>query len=284
MARSAALRFVDETSESVGGGFVIMRLQNKVAIITGASQGIGRAYALRFAREGARIVVADIRADGAQAVVDEIKKLGGEALAIRTDVSKEADTKAMAAKTAERFGRIDILINNAAIFYDLARDDHSLEYFNKILSVNLTGVWLCSRAVESYMKRQKKGKIIHQSSTAAYMGNTGLVDTTDPDHPMPPFHYSVAKIGVSGLTKYMAGALGPWGINVNAICPGLTLTEAAKKVVPEEMLQMLPLYTALKRALAPEDLTGTAVFLASEDSDLMTGQVLVVDGGMIMLG
>jgi 3-oxoacyl-[acyl-carrier protein] reductase len=261
-----------------------MRLKDKVAIITGASQGIGRAYALRFAREGARVVIADIRGDGARAVADEIEQGGGEALALRTDVSEEADTKTMAARTAERFGRIDILVNNAAIFYDLARDDHSLEYFNRVLSVNLTGAWLSTRAVEPFMKRQRRGKIIHQSSTAAYMGNTGAVDTTDPDKPMPPFHYSVAKIGISGLTKYMAGALGPWGINVNAIAPGLTLTEAAKKVVPEDMLQMLPMFTALKRALAPEDLTGTAVFLASEDSDLMTGQVLVVDGGMIMLG
>ena len=116
------------------------------------------------------------------------------------------------------------------------------------------------------------------------MGNAGVVDTSDPDLPSPSPHYSVAKIGVSGLTKYMAGLLGPWGINVNAICPGLTLTEAAKRIVPEDMMAMLPMYTALKRALQPQDLTGTAVFLASEDSDMMTGQVLVVDGGMIMLG
>jgi 3-oxoacyl-[acyl-carrier protein] reductase len=162
--------------------------------------------------------------------------------------------------------------------------DRSLAYFNKVLSVNLTGVWLCTRAVEPYMKRQRKGKIIHQSSTAAYIGNAGVVDTSDPDLPSPAPHYSVAKIGVSGLTKYMAGYLGPWGINVNAICPGLTLTEAAKRIVPEEMMTMLPMFNALKRALQPQDLTGTAVFLASEDSDLMTGQVLVVDGGMIMLG
>ena len=261
-----------------------MRLKDKVAIVTGGSQGIGRAYALRFAREGAAVAVADIREEQARGVVEEIRKLGGRGLAVRTDVSKEEDTKRMAAEVAEHFGRVDILVNNAAIFYDLAREDHSLAYFNKIMSVNLTGVWLCSRAVEPYMKRQRKGKIIHQASTAAYMGNVGAVDTSNPDNPMPPFHYSVAKIGVVGLTKYMAGALGPWGINVNAICPGLTLTEAAKKVVPEDMLQMLPMFTALKRALAPEDLTGTAVFLASEDSDLMTGQVLVVDGGMIMLG
>jgi NAD(P)-dependent dehydrogenase (short-subunit alcohol dehydrogenase family) len=245
-----------------------MRLQDKVAIITGAGQGIGRAYANRFAREGATIVVAEIN----------------EEIGRRTDVSNEESTKAMAAKAHERFGHIDILMNNAAIFYGLDREDSSLAYFNKILSVNLTGVWLCLRAVEPYMKRQHKGKIINQSSTAAYMGNVGMVDTSDPEKPSPPFHYSVAKMGVNGLTKYYAGALGPWGINVNAICPGVTMTEATKSVVPAEMIDMLVMFTALRKPLQPEDLTGTALFLASEDSDMMTGQVLVVDAGMIMLG
>jgi len=261
-----------------------MRLKDKVAIITGASQGIGREYALRFAREGAKIAIGDIREAQAQEVVQEIKALGGDALALKTDVSKEEDTKRLAAATHEKFGSIDILLNNAAIFYDMEKEDYSLEYFNKVLSVNLTGVWLSTRAVEPYMKRRRKGKVIHQSSTAAYIGNGPPVDTSDPDKPSPSPHYSVAKIGVSGLTKYMAGYLGPWGINVNAICPGLTMTEAAKRIVPEEMMTMLPMFNALKCALQPEDLTGTAVFLASEDSNLMTGQVLVVDGGMVMLG
>jgi 3-oxoacyl-[acyl-carrier protein] reductase len=261
-----------------------MRLKDKVAIITGASQGIGREYALRFAREGAKVVIGDIRESQAQEVVDEISKLGGEAVALKTDVSDEKDAKRLAATTHEKFGRIDILLNNAAIFYDMSLEDRSVEYFNKILSVNLTGAWLCTRAVESYMKHQRKGKILYQSSTAAYMGNAGVVDTSDPDAPSPSPHYSVSKIGVSGLTKYMAGLLGPWGINVNAICPGLTMTEAAKRIVPEDMMAMLPMFNSLKRALQPQDLTGTAVFLASEDSDMMTGQVLVVDGGMIMLG
>jgi len=261
-----------------------MRLKDKVAIITGGSQGIGREYALRFAREGAKIVIGDVRETEAQELVKEIGDIGSKGLAIRTDVSKEEDTKRLAAATHEHFGRIDILLNNAAIFGDMELADKSVEYFNKILSVNLTGVWLCTRAVESYMKRQGRGKIINQSSTAAYMGNAGVVDTSDPDLPSPSPHYSVAKIGVSGLTKYMAGLLGPWGINVNAICPGLTLTEAAKRIVPEDMMSMLPMFNSLKRALQPKDLTGTAVFLASEDSDMMTGQVLVVDGGMIMLG
>ena len=110
------------------------------------------------------------------------------------------------------------------------------------------------------------------------------MNTDDPDAPMPPFHYSVAKIGIVGLTKYMAGALGPWGINVNAIAPGVTLTEATKKVVPEGILSSLVMFSALRKPLAPEDLTGTAVFLASDDSAMMTGQTLVVDGGMVMLG
>ncbi len=261
-----------------------MRLQDKVAIITGAGQGIGRAYANRFAREGAKVVIAEINEEIGRRTEEEVNKAGSQALYVKTDVSREESCREMAAKVAERFGRIDILMNNAAIFHGLNTQDSSLAYFNKILSVNLTGVWLCTRAVEPYMKRQQKGKIINQSSTAAFMGNVGAVDTSDPDKPSPPFHYSVAKMGVNGLTKYFAGALGPWGINVNAIAPGLTMTEATKSVVPEDMLSMLIMFTALKKALQPEDLTGTAVFLASEDSDMMTGQVLVVDAGMIMLG
>ncbi len=261
-----------------------MRLQDKVAIITGAGQGIGRAYALRFAKEGAPVVVAEINEEIGRRTAADIQQRGGSALYVRTDVANEESCKEMAAKTVERFGRIDILINNAAIFYNLDVTDHTLAYFNKVLSVNLVGAWIATRAVEPYMKRQHRGKIIHQSSTAAYMGNVGAVDTSDPEVPMPPFHYSVAKMGINGLTKYMAGALGPWGINVNAICPGVTMSEATKKIVPEDMLSMLVMFTALKKPLQPDDLTGTAVFLASEDSDMMTGQVLVVDAGMIMLG
>jgi 3-oxoacyl-[acyl-carrier protein] reductase len=258
-----------------------MRLKDQVAIITGGGQGIGQAYAERFAREGARVVVADVNEANAQSVA---KALGGDAVGMAVDVSDEASCATLAQAVADRFGRIDVLVNNAAIFHGLDRRDQSLEYFNKILSVNMTGVWLMTRAVERTMKHQRRGKIINQSSTAAYMSNTGFVDTSSPDIPSPPFHYSLAKLGVSGLTKYFAGALGPFGINVNAICPGVTMTEATKTVVPEQIMQAIVGNTALRRALQPEDLTGTAVYLASTDSDLMTGQVLVVDGGMIMLG
>src|SRR5262249_6754568 len=252
-----------------------MRLRDRVAIITGAAQGIGRSYALRFAREGARVVVADLRDEQAEMVAAECRALGPEAIAAHVDVSDEASTHALAARAAERFGQIDILINNAAIYFDLETGVNTLAYFNKVLSVNLTGAWLMSRAVERYMKRRRKGKIIHQSSTAAYLGNVGMVDTENPDAPMPPFHYSVAKAGISALTKFMAGALGPWG---------LTMTEATKKIVPEGLASTLVMFSALRKSLDPDDLAGTAVFLASDDSDLMTGQVLVVDGGMIMLG
>jgi 3-oxoacyl-[acyl-carrier protein] reductase len=258
-----------------------MRLDKRVAIITGAAQGIGKAYAQRFAREGATVVVADIRTEAAEATAREC---GNGAIGLAVDVSSEASTRALADQVVDKLGRIDVLINNAAIYYDLDRGQQTLEYFNKVLSVNLTGAWLMSRAVERFMKRQKSGRIIHQSSTAAYLANVGMVNTDDPDAPMPPFHYSVAKIGIVGLTKYMAGALGPWGINVNAIAPGVTLTEATKKVVPEGILSSLVMFSALRKPLGPEDLTGTAVFLASDDSAMMTGQTLVVDGGMVMLG
>jgi 3-oxoacyl-[acyl-carrier protein] reductase len=261
-----------------------MRLENRVAIITGAAQGIGKAYALRFAREGAHVVVADLRREAAEAVAAECSALGPRALALEVDVASETSAVACADRVASELGRIDVLVNNAALYFDLDRTQNTLEYFNKVMAVNLTGVWIMSRAVERHMKRRRKGKIIHQSSTAAYLANVGPVDTTNPDAPMPSFNYSVAKVGVSGLTKFMAGALGPWGINVNAIAPGPTLSEATKRVVPEQIMQVLVQQSALRKALQPEDLAGTAVFLASDDSDLMTGQVLVVDGGMVMLG
>src|SRR5262249_41900551 len=166
-----------------------MRLKDRAAIVTGAAQGIGKAYALRFAREGAHVVVADIREEEARAVADECSTVGPEAIAARLDVSDEASTLAVAEQTMSRFGRIDVLVNNAAIYYDLDRTQNTLAYFNRVLAVNLTGAWLMSRAVEKHMKRARKGKIIHQSSTAAYLGNVGAVDTEDPEQPMPPFHY-----------------------------------------------------------------------------------------------
>jgi 3-oxoacyl-[acyl-carrier protein] reductase len=254
-----------------------MRLKDRVSIITGAGQGIGEAYARRFAREGAKVVVADVNEEKGRAVAASI---GGDAMFQRVDVSSEEDAKGAAAAVAERFGRIDVLINNAAIFYGIDNRDYSYAYLRKIFDVNYFGAWLMSRAVCPYMQRQGSGVIIHQSSTAAYM---------HPVLPMgedlPSFHYSVTKAAINALTHHMAGALGIHGIRVNAISPGPTMTDATRQIVPQEYLDyIVNMMMAIKRPLEPDDLTGTAVWLASDDAKMVTGQVIPVDGGMVMLG
>jgi len=261
-----------------------MRLQGKVAIITGASQGLGRAYALRFVSEGAKVVIADIRDDQAQQVAKEIEADGGEALAVHADVSDEASTQAMADATVEKWGRIDILLNNAGVFFDLEQTNNSLDYLRKVLDVNMIGPWLCTRAVLPTMRAQGKGKIINQSSGAAWMYAAAGYALNPEKGELPSFHYSLSKAGVNAYTHYMAAALGQYNINVNAIAPGVTMTEATKKHVPESMMGMIKMMSALRRNLEPEEITGTAVYLASDDSDAVTGQVIPVDAGVTMLG
>ena len=254
-----------------------MKLKDKVAIITGAGQGIGEAYARRFATEGAKVVVADINQDKGRAVATSI---GGDAVFESVDVSKEEDTKRLAKAVADRFGRIDILINNAAIFYGIDNFNSSFEYLRKIFDVNYFGAWLMCRAVFPYMEKQNSGVVINQSSSAAYM---------HPNMPMPDglpsFHYSVTKAAINAMTHFMAGSVGICGIRVNAIAPGPTLTEATVQGVPREILDMIiNMMMAIKKPLDPEDLAGTAVWLASDDAKMVTGQVIAVDGGMVMLG
>jgi 3-oxoacyl-[acyl-carrier protein] reductase len=258
-----------------------MRLQGRIAIVTGAAQGIGRAYALRFAREGAHVIVADVRDDAARTTAAECEALGRPAMAAHVDVSDEASTRALAARVEERFGRIDVLVNNAALYHDLDRTQTSRDYFDRVLAVNLTGVWLMSRAVERTMKRQRKGKIVNQSSTAAYLANVAPVQTDDPDVPMPSFHYSVAKVGVGGLTKFMAGALGPWGITVNAIAPGPFQSRMMRATL-EAAGDALPAMMPLKRIGRDEDMAGAAIYLASRAGDYVVGSTLVVDGGVTL--
>jgi 3-oxoacyl-[acyl-carrier protein] reductase len=258
------------------------RLEGKVAIITGAGQGIGRAYALRFVEEGAKVAVADLNHANAEAVA---KELGTErALAVHVDVSDEVSTGEMANSVADEWGRIDVLVNNAGIFFDLEQSNNSLAYLKKVLDVNMIGPWLCARAVFPTMKAQGKGKIINQSSGAAWMyamaGYAMNKDSTE----LPSYHYSVSKAGVNAYTHFMAAALGQFGINVNAIAPGVTMTDATRKHVPEGMMGAIKMMSALRRTLEPEDITGTAVFLASDDSDAVTGQVIPVDAGVSMLG
>ncbi|HXJ32550.1 MAG TPA: glucose 1-dehydrogenase [Candidatus Eisenbacteria bacterium] len=255
-----------------------MRLKDKVALITGAGQGIGEAYAKRFAAEGATVVVADINAEKGQAVA---KALGAPHVFERVDVSNEADTQRAAKAVFDRFGKINVLVNNAAIFYGIDNFDSSFAYLKKIFDVNYFGAWLMSRAVFPYMVKSGGGSIINQSSSAAWL---------HPEYPvfddnLPSFHYSVTKAAINAMTHYMAGSIGKHNIRVNAIAPGPTMTEATKQGVPEVYLQhIIDTQMAIHRALEPEDVTGAAVFLASDDSSFVTGQCIPVDGGMVMLG
>ena len=247
-----------------------MKLKDKVAIVTGGARGIGKAYALRLAEEGARVVVADVL-DGAP-VAEEIQKKGGEAIAVKTDVSDEQSVGAMVSAAVERFGRIDVLVNNAGIFVGLTRKffyELTVEEWDRIMAVNVKGVFLCCKAVYPYMKKQGKGKIINVSSSTFYMG-------------VPFFsHYVASKGGVIAFTRAIARELGDDNICVNAIAPGFTYSEGLQgsPMYPEERLKMLASTRCFKRNEASEDLTGTIVFLASEDSDFITGQTIVVDGG-----
>lgn len=258
-----------------------MRLNGNVAIITGAAQGIGREYALRFAREGATVVIADLREEQARAVADEICAAGGKALAIRADVTSEDQMKAVAERAVAQSGRVDTLINNAAIYYDLEPGNQSIEYGRKVLDVNLFGVLIASRAVFPYMKQRSRGSIINIASTAAYpfqVPSGGDLET------IPIVYYGLSKSGVIFLTKEMAYQVGRYNIRVNAIAPGLTLSEASLRLVPEPFVSFIRSQSSLDRENQPVDLTGTAVFLASEDSASITGQTLVVDNGRVMLG
>jgi 3-oxoacyl-[acyl-carrier protein] reductase len=260
------------------------RLDGKVAIVTGAGQGIGRAYALRFAQEGAKVAVAEINDANGEAVAKEVAEAGGEAMFVHVDVASESSTEAMAKAVADRWDRIDVLLNNAGIFFDLKQGDNTLDYLKFILDVNMIGPWLCTRAVFPYMREQGGGKVINQSSGAAYLymwsGFAMRPEATE----VPSFNYSVSKAGVNAYTHHLAAALGQFGITVNAIAPGVTMTEATRKHVPEQMMGMMTMASALKRTLEPEEIAAVAVFLASDEANAITGQVISVDAGMTMLG
>jgi len=257
-----------------------MRLENKVAIITGGAQGIGRAYCLRFAEEGAAVAVIDLRADQAEAVAKEIQEKGGRAIAIVVDITDEEGVGKMAAQVIEEFGRVDVLVNNAALYYDQDITDQSIEYLRKNFEINLIGQLICARSVFKTMKDQGGGSIINIASTAAYPLPLPFM----PAENFGNFAYGLSKSGLIYLTKMMARQGGPSGIRVNAIAPGVTMTEATKKIVPEFAFDFLKSGAPLGKTLEPEDLAGTAVYLASEDSKLMTGQTLVVDAGVWMVG
>jgi len=252
-----------------------MRLKDKVAIITGAAHGIGKAYARRFAEEGAHVVIADIDARGGEATAKAILDAGGSAWARTTDVRRLPNVEGLLQETLEKFGRVDILLNNAAIYvtqklWKGAVEDLDLAEWDRVIEVNLKGVFLCSKAAIPIMKRQRAGKIINIASGTFFSGSGN----------MP--HYTTAKGGVVALTRVMARQLGEFGISVNCMTPGSTMSE---ENVSEEVLKRREGSMdkrAFRRIETPADIVGTAVFLASSDSDFVTGQLLVVEGGGIM--
>ena len=251
-----------------------MKLEGNVAIVTGAGQGIGEAYARRFGQEGARVAVVDINREKGEAVAESIRSSGAEAMFVACDVSSEEDTKKMAKIVGDEWGRIDTLLNNAAIFYGIDNLDYSYEYLKKIFSVNYFGAWLCCRAAFPYMKRQGKGSVINQTSTAAYLHFPMPLDEE-----LASFHYSVTKSAINGMTHFMAGAVGIYGIRVNAIAPGFFDTRLSHSLL-ERSQKKVERTTPMGRIGQPGELGGVAVFLASSASSYITGQVVAVDGGL----
>jgi len=252
-----------------------MRLENKVAIITGSARGLGRAFALRFAREGAKLTLCDVH--DCEPVAREIEAVGGEVLALITDITSEKNTAKMAKKTVDRFGRIDILVNNAAAVGGIEIPDFMkpaeqlvAEDWNRFLEVNIKGTFLCCKAVIPYMKKQGKGNIINISSTTAFTGAPAFL------------HYSTTKGGIITMTRGLAVALGDYNINVNAVAPGPVMTEAMRVLVSEEAEKQLVARQILKRSIQPEDIAAAVVFLASDEASIITGQTLAVNAGEYM--
>lgn len=245
----------------------MQRLKDKVAIVTGAVVGNGRAFCKRLAEEGARIMIADI-ADAEQ-VIEEVRAGGGEIDAVRVDVTSEAETQRMVAKTLERFGRVDVLVNNVGFYHEEPFELISFDEWKKMLSINLDSLFLTTKAVLPAMKEQGFGRIIALSSDTVWLGTPYLV------------HYITSKMGVIGFVRSLASEVGKYGITVNAITVGLTATQRppGEKLIGNILEHLLP-QQAVHRADEPEDIAEVVAFLASPESSIITGQTLNVDGGM----
>ncbi len=256
---------------------MIEGLKDKVVIVTGGAHGIGKAYCLGFAKAGARVVAADIDKPSADHVAAEIEKnLPGQALAVRVDVSKEEATKRMAAETLDRFGRIDVLINNAAVFAVVPMNRGGIETiepeeWDRLMAVNLRGLFFCCRAVLPAMRAQKSGKIINIASGTVFAGSPGRI------------HYVTSKAATIGFTRTLAREVGDYNINVNVLAPGNTLSEENPTEQMIKFRESSVGLRALKRVQVPQDVVGAMLFLASPLSDFMTGQTMNVDGGISFL-
>lgn len=247
-----------------------MRLAGLTIVVTGAGQGLGRTFARAFAAEGAQVVIAEVDSETGSSAAEEIAASGGEALFVRTDVTSVASADAMVTRAIEASGRLDVLVNNAALYDGLrvaALERLTEAEWDAVLAVNVRGTWNCARAVVPTMRRQGGGKVINLGSSSALAGTPHML------------HYVASKGAIDAMTRAMAVELGPSGITVNTLVPGLTDSGATKRWDVREGTDRPPIRPAIARPLTPEDLARAAVFLASADSDLMTGQSLVVNAG-----
>lgn len=248
----------------------MFKLSGKVAIVTGAAQGIGRAIALELARKGANVILADIDIQKANKVAIDIRKMGYQGLAIKVDVTNSEEAMKRFEEAIEKFGRVDILVNNAGILQDAFITDIKEEDWDRVIDINLKGVFNCSKVVVSYMLKQKNGKIINIASIG---GKDGF--------PLAGVHYSASKAGVMGFTRQLAKQLAPYGINVNAIAPGTTETGMISHRTPEKKEELIKKIPA-GRLGKPEDVAQAAAFLASDEANFITGETLDVCGGLYM--
>ncbi len=246
----------------------LQHLKDQVAVVTGASRGIGKAAALALASQGAKVVVNYARSsDAAEATVQEITQAGGEAIAIQADVSQSVEVDNLITTTLDQFGRIDVLVNNAGITKDTLLLRMKLEQWQAVIDLNLTGVFLCTKAVSKTMLKQRSGRIINIASVAGQMGNPGQAN------------YSAAKAGVIGFTKTVAKELANRGITVNAVAPGFIETDMTHDLKSDDIINFIP----LGRYGKPEEVAGVIRFLAADPAAAyITGQVFNVDGGMVM--
>ena len=244
-----------------------MRFKNKVVLVTGSSRGIGKATALLFAKEGAKVIVNYFNSEKeANSVVSEIKKLGSDAIAIKCDVSDEKQVKQMIETAVRKFGRVDVLVNNAGIVFDIPFAERTIEQWKRTLDVNLIGTFLCCKYAVPYMKKQKGGKIVNISSTNA-------IDSFSPD----AMDYDASKAGIVILTRDLAKELAP-EINVNSVAPGWVDTDINKDL-PKKFIKEETEKIYMKRFAKPEEIAKVILFLASDDANYITGSTLKVDGG-----
>jgi 3-oxoacyl-[acyl-carrier protein] reductase len=247
-----------------------VKLKNSVVVVTGGASGIGRVYATHLCAEGANVVIADVdiaNAESTAAVLNEATRRDAAA-AVRVDVTSEADTATLATTALERFGRIDVLVNNAGTYPHVDFEQIDYAAWQKVMRVNLDSVFLCTKAVLPAMTAQKTGKIINIATNLIWVGLPGMV------------HYIAAKAGIIGFTRALAREVGGRGITVNAIAPGAVIPNNASSEVAKERTAQIVDHQCIKRPQRPEDLAGTLLFLASRDSDFISGQVFTVDGGL----